>query len=228
MRWFSGAAVALLLSGIVLGGSHSWAQGASAALNTDEAAALRKALEERIRSIREDPEGYQRMMEEGRHRTTLCKTCHGVDGMAVRPNVPNLAGQNPVYIVDQFKRFGDGRRNDFFMSSLAKSFSEEDKIKIALYYASLPMKSSAGGKVELIGQGKRIFGNICSKCHGADGRGKEGYARLAGQRPDYVVKMLKEFRAHTGRRKNPWMTAVAVKLSDQDIEAVAAYVASIK
>ena len=148
--------------------------------------------------------------------------------MALKEVTPNLAGQNPVYIVDQFQRYGDGRRNDYWMSSLAKTFSVEDKIKIALYYAEMEMKSSGGGDPTLMSEGERIFKQACVSCHGADGRGQEGYARLAGQRYDYVVKMLKEFRDRTGKRINVWMTGVAIRLSDKDIEAVSTYLANLK
>ncbi|WP_172838719.1 c-type cytochrome [Solemya velesiana gill symbiont] len=189
---------------------------------------LRKRLEARIEQIEMDKDGLEKMKKAGRERTVLCKTCHGDDGIAVKELVPNLAGQNPVYLVDQFKRFGDGQRNDFFMSALAKSFSEENKIKIALYYSSMEMKASGGGKLGLMTQGRNLYKETCSRCHGADGKGQEGYVRLAGQRYDYVAKMLKEFCDRTGRRTNPWMSGVALKLNDEDMEAVATYLASLK
>jgi cytochrome c553 len=114
------------------------------------------------------------------------------------------------------------------MSSLAKTLNEKDKIKIALYYSTMEMKPSQGGKPELLSKGQRLFKEICVNCHGDDGRGKEGYARLAGQRFDYVVKMLKEFRDRTGKRFNVWMTGVAIRLSDQDIDALATYLANLE
>ena len=189
---------------------------------------IRKEIEDKIKEIKQDEKAHQEMMEEGRARTVLCKTCHGPDGMSVKEGVPNLAGQNPAYIVDQFLRFGDGRRTNYLMSGLAKSFSKEDKLKIALYFASLPNRVSGGGKPELQAKGKEIFATTCAGCHGADGHGEEGYARLAGQRFDYVVKMLHEFKDRTGRRINPWMSSVALKLSDEEIDAVATYVANLK
>jgi len=189
---------------------------------------LRKHLEARIADITKDAGLHKTVLREGRDRTVLCNTCHGQDGMAVKPLTPNLAGQNPVYIVDQFQRYGDGRRNDYWMSSLAKTLSEEDKIKIALYFAEMEMKPSGGGNAALQTQGEQLFKQVCVTCHGQDGRGQEGYARLAGQRFDYVVKMLKEFRDRTGKRTNVWMTSVAIRLSDQDIEAVATYLANLK
>ncbi len=193
----------------------------------EEDLALRNQLEARIAEITKNPREHKAMIREGRDRTVLCTTCHGEDGMAVKEVTPNLAGQNPVYIVDQFQRYGDGRRNDYWMSSLAMTLSVEDKIKIALYYADMEMKASGGGDPTLMATGEKLFKDICVGCHGADGRGQEGYARLAGQRYDYVVKMLKEFRDRTGKRINVWMTGVAIRLSDRDIEAVATYLANL-
>jgi cytochrome c553 len=200
----------------------------SAEVDTDQANQLRSLLETRIAEIAKDKKLQKSMAKEGRDRTVLCNTCHGEEGMAIKPLTPNLAGQNPVYIVDQFERFGDGRRNDYLMSNLAKTFTLEDKIKIAIYYADMQMKQSGGGKLELLQKGQQIYKEVCVECHGENGRGQEGYARLAGQRYDYVVKMLKEFRDRTGKRTNVWMTSVAIRLNDHDMEAVATYLANLK
>jgi cytochrome c553 len=198
------------------------------ASDMEEDLKLRKNLESRIEAIAKNRKLRKQMIKEGRERTVLCNTCHGEDGIAVQPLAPNLAGQNPAYIVDQFQRFGDGRRNDYLMSNLAKTFSFDDKIKIALYYADMKMKPAGGGNPSLLAEGKQIYKDACVKCHGENGRGQEGYARLAGQRHDYVVKMLKEFRDRTGKRTNLWMSGVAIRLSDQDMDAVATYLANLK
>ncbi|MCG8485995.1 MAG: c-type cytochrome [Candidatus Thiodiazotropha sp.] len=201
---------------------------ATAEVDDDQAMQLRNMLEKRIAEIAKNEKLKKSMAKEGRDRTVLCNTCHGSDGMATQPLTPNLAGQNPVYIVDQFQRFGDGRRNDYLMSNLAKTFTLEDKIKIAIYYAEMDIKLSGGGKPELLKEGQQIYKDVCVECHGENGRGQEGYALLAGQRYDYVVKMLKEFRDRTGKRTNVWMTGVAIRLDDQDMEAVATYLANLK
>jgi cytochrome c553 len=216
------------LAHIVCAGLMFSAAGSAMATSMEEDLAVRKAMEKRIEEITKHPALYKKMLREGRDRTVLCNTCHGENGMAVQPLTPNLAGQNPVYILDQFQRYGDNRRNNYWMSSLAKTLTTEDKIKIALYYAQMEMLPSDGGNPALLGAGEKIFKEVCVKCHGKDGRGQQGYARLAGQRYDYVVKMLKEFRDRTGERTNVWMSGVAIRLKDQDIESVATYLASLQ
>ena len=189
---------------------------------------LRAELDAKILAIKSDRSLYLAAMEEGRARTVLCGTCHGKDGKSVKEEVPNLAGQNATYIIDQFKRFSDGRRKNYMMSSLASTFNDEDMLKIAIYYDSLPVQFSEGGSESMIPQGRSLFQERCTRCHGEDGRGNEGYASLAGQRPDYVVKMLLEFKNQDGKRINPWMSGVALRLDNTQMESIATYLANLK
>ena len=229
---------------VVLGLVFGLAAAASAAENYDDVIkqdqyliqkteALKKRLKARIAEVTSSPEKLATIMREGRDRTVLCRYCHGENGIAIQREglkriVPNLAGQNPVYIIDQFQRFGDGRRKDFMMGGLANNFTEEDMIKIAIFFSELRPVTAGGGNPALRAKGKEIFKQVCHKCHGEDGRGQAGYAMIAGQRADYVDQMLHTFRDDRERRVNPWMTGVAVGLSDEDIDAVASYVANMR
>jgi cytochrome c553 len=189
----------------------------------------RQQLAQTMEEISASPERYEDALYHGQRRASLCKVCHGDDGNSIREGTPNLAGQDPVYIVDQFNRYADGRRIDYWMGSLAASFSDEDKIKLAIFYAAQATKPAGGGNESLIERGKQIYRSLCAECHGEDGRSKDGYARLAGQRPEYTAKMLKEFRSPAGRRYNPLMYARAFMLrSDEEIEAVATYLAHLE
>jgi len=191
--------------------------------------ALRTRLQKRLQEISSDKQTYEDTMYYGELRSTLCKTCHGADGNAIREGTPNLAGQNPVYIVDQFQRYADDRRKDYWMSSLSKNFKEEDKIRLAVYYSQQKPVPAGGGNPTLLGKGEKLYKQLCSECHGSDGKSKEGYARLAGQRSEYVVKMLKEFKNAGGKRYNPWMFARANMLkNDDDMMAIATYLAQLK
>ncbi len=190
---------------------------------------VRAELEKKIAELVSDPAKRQLVYRQAEERAVLCKHCHGENGNSVTPVVPSLAGQNPVYLVDQFDRFADDRRFDYWMSGLARAITDEDKMTFAVYYSSQAAETAGGGDPKLLDKGKQLFEQFCVECHGADGKGKEGYARVAGQQPTYVVKMLEEFKQGTGHRYDPWMAARANMLAtDEDMQAVASYVANLK
>lgn len=167
------------------------------------------------------------VMKAGRDRATFCSYCHGLDGNSEQPDYPNLAGQNPVYLLDQIEKFATGKRKKPVMNALAATFSPEEKMLLAVYFAISPLKP-ANGDPKLAELGAPLYQNRCTACHGTDGRGEKGYARLAGQKPDYVKKTLKGFRDGTAKRHNPLMEAVAGSLSDTQIESLAAYIANMR
>lgn len=66
----------------------------------------------------------------------------------------------------------------------------------------------------------------CSACHGENGISSSGtIPNLAAQKSDYLVNQLNAFR--DGSRKNPLMNALAVQLSDADIEKAASFFSSL-
>ena len=66
---------------------------------------------------------------------------------------------------------------------------------------------------------------VCAACHGADGNSAvPDFPRLAGQQPDYLAKVLHDYKS--GARKNAIMAPQAANLSDQDIADLAAYFSS--
>jgi cytochrome c553 len=68
----------------------------------------------------------------------------------------------------------------------------------------------------------------CASCHGATGSGIPAqYPRLAGQHQDYTVAQLQAFKS--GARKNsPQMDTLAKRMSDEEMKAVADYIAGLK
>jgi cytochrome c553 len=66
---------------------------------------------------------------------------------------------------------------------------------------------------------------VCQACHGMDGNSPiADNPKLGGQYPDYLAKAMRDYQ--TGLRKNPVMAGFVDKLSNQDIENLAAYYAS--
>jgi cytochrome c553 len=97
-------------------------------------------------------------------------------------------------------------------------------------------KPGAAKNAATLDLGKQIYrGGIadknvpaCAACHGPNGAGMPSqYPRLAGQHQDYTVAELTNFRAGT-RNNNAPMTTIAARLSDNEIKAVADYIAGLK
>lgn len=174
----------------------------------------------------------QQAIRLGKDRALLCNQCHGADGNSKKPDVPNLAAQNPVYLLDQIEKFSDGRRKNFVMNALSKNFSREDKENLAIFYASMKVKVSKTN-VLLAKKGQALYVKQCSSCHGKQGAGKSDYARLAGQKAHYIEMTLRGFRdslknsSKQAKRKSIIMELIAKGLSDDDVKALAAYVAQL-
>ncbi|MGN7613320.1 c-type cytochrome [Magnetococcales bacterium HHB-1] len=100
-------------------------------------------------------------------------------------------------------------------------------MKKALFFAaalSLSVAFAAGSATAADGA---AIAKKCQGCHGKDGIGKgANNPNLAGQKKKYMVNQLKAFKS--GKRNNPIMKMQAKKLSDEDMEAVAAFYADMK
>jgi cytochrome c553 len=73
----------------------------------------------------------------------------------------------------------------------------------------------------------RVKAQACNACHGANGMSVQPDApHLAGQPAFYLSTQLKAYR--TGDRRHEVMGVMAKTLSDEDIDALSAWFASIK
>lgn len=73
----------------------------------------------------------------GRDKAQQCAVCHGLDGAAKRPDVPNIGGESDIYLTKQLEAFRSGERRHEQMSIVAEGLSDEDIADLAAYYASI-------------------------------------------------------------------------------------------
>jgi cytochrome c553 len=75
----------------------------------------------------------------GKAKARQCAPCHGRDGIANQPHVPNIAGESTLYLTKQLKAFRSGMRTHEQMSLMAKSLSDEDIANLAAWYSSIEL-----------------------------------------------------------------------------------------
>jgi cytochrome c553 len=165
-----------------------------------------------------------------------CLSCHGANGNSSIAANPKLSSQIEAYTHKQLVDFTTPQRVNPVMTTYAKMLTDEEKRNVAAYLAVQKTKQGAAKNKDTIELGRKIYrGGIaekgvaaCASCHGAAGAGIPiQYPRLAGQQQDYTTAQLVNFR--TGARKNSLqMTALAQRLSDDEMKAVADYIAGLR
>ena len=174
----------------------------------------------------------------GKAKAGMCAGCHGTDGngMASNPLWPKLAGQIPDYIDKQLHDFKSGARKDPIMSGMAATLSPADMNNVAAYFSSLKTKPGAAVNAELAKEGEKIYrgGNAktgvsaCMSCHGPSGQGiPPRFPKVSGQNAAYTEKQLLAFKAGTRTNDGDIMTRIAFRMSEQEIKAVAQYMAGL-
>jgi cbb3-type cytochrome c oxidase subunit III len=175
--------------------------------------------------------------------TQVCAACHGADGNSAQPANPNLAGQHADYTFKQLMNFKPqeaktAQRPNAVMTAMVANLSAEDMRNLAAHFESQKARPRTARDPQLVKAGQTIYRAgisargvaACTACHGPNGSGMPAqYPRLAGQYADYVSAQLKAFRS--GERANDpnrMMRAVAEKLSDKDIAALAEYVSGLR
>lgn len=181
----------------------------------------------RLRDAQSDPKLADALLKTGRKVAAVCANCHGEGGNSTKPDIPNLAAQNPAYLLEQLRKFADGSRRFEFMEGMIKAMSTDEKVGIVLFYSGQKAPKKTAPPPELAAKGKEYFNKVCFRCHGENGLGSDKFARIAGQQPDYLKVTLKRYRTGTGARVDPLMAANTKLMTDADIDAVVAYVSSM-
>jgi len=168
----------------------------------------------------------------------VCVSCHGPDGNSVNPIWPKLAGQGADYIAKQIHDFKGGKRVDPLMTGMAMAVQDDALGEVSAYFASQQAQPAVPVKPELVDQGKQLYMGgdpktgvtACAACHGPNGNGNPAarFPSLGSQHAAYTIKQLQMFRdGSRANDPNEMMRNIAVKLSEQDIEALAMYLSTL-
>jgi len=175
-------------------------------------------------------------------RLMACAACHGTQGQGTdNTYFPRLAGKPAGYLMNQLVAFRDGRRRYPPMNYLLEYIPDAYLQKMAEYFSALrppPLQQAVSdASPALLTRGETIVkqGDAkqgvppCSHCHGSGLTGMEpAIPGLVGLRPAYISAQLGAFRYGTRTAAEPdCMQIVAASLTESDVSAVAAYLASL-
>jgi cytochrome c553 len=162
-----------------------------------------------------------------------CPACHGANGVSTADTIPDLAAQPDLFVQFQLVFFRNGSRKNEVMNPLAKDLSDEDIRNLGAYYASLPPPNPPTAPDQAPEQtqlGERIAKAArCANCHGESFAGVDDIARLGGQRDQYLLKALRDFKAgaRSGTGLNV-MVEVVSPLGDPQLQALAHYLSRLR
>ena len=175
--------------------------------------------------------------------TQVCAACHGADGNSVAPANPKLAGQFYDYLYKQLRNFKAhggkaAERENPIMAGMVANLSDADMKNVAAYFSEQRLRPDVAQDKALAAAGQKLYrgGNAasgvpaCAGCHGPSGAGiPVEFPHIAGQFAAYIETQLKAFRS--GARANDpngMMRGVAAHMTDDEIKAVAQYVAGLR
>ena len=184
--------------------------------------------QDKVLAARPDRRIQEQAYKLGAKLAPFCANCHGPAGHSVLPEVPNLASQNAVYVLNQLNKFHDGRRSgNFFMEGLVRGMSNEERFGLAVYYSDQEPASFKVNDAALADKGRSLYENACKRCHGETGAGSERNSRIAGQHPDYLNMSIKRYRENKVRSEARMFKATR-ELTDDEIKALSAYIGSLR
>ena len=159
----------------------------------------------------------------GKDDAASCGGCHGETGVSASPTTPSLAGQDAKYLIEALTAYKSGSRADETMKGMAASLGDKAMENLSAFYAAQEPKAPNVRKPLTTQE----WSQRCDRCHGLNGNSADPrLPMLAGQRTDYLQKVLRDYRARI--RKSSEMAAMSDGLSEDDIDNLAAHYAHQK
>ena len=163
-------------------------------------------------------------------RLASCLACHGEQGQSAIPEVPSLGAQPSFYVMIQLYMFRERMRVVEVMNEATKGLSEDDIRHMAEVISQLPPPPPAVEPPEpaRIERARALIQqHRCNFCHNQDFSGEHNVPRLAGQREDYLVKAMRDYKSNVRRGYDASMADVLYPVTDADILDLAHFLARL-
>jgi cytochrome c553 len=160
-----------------------------------------------------------------------CLSCHGEKGQSANSEVPSLGAQPKDYLLVQLVVFREKIWKVELMNEMTKGLSDDDLRAMSEAIAKLPAPPPSTEAVDpaRMERAKALVApNHCNFCHAANLAGQEQIPRLAGQREDYLLKALRDYKSGARPGYEPTMANVVQPMKDEDFVELAYYLARVK
>lgn len=162
-------------------------------------------------------------------RQALCASCHGTQGQSVVQGVPSLAAQPKLFLETQLVLMREGIRDVPAMKGMLDGLTDNELTAIAQYYSEfvLPEPEKQRNDV-LYAHGEKLSKEMrCAICHLPSFLGREQIPRLAGQREDFLLSSLQQFKNNQAMGRDSNMAASVQGVSDEDLRALSHYLSRV-
>jgi cytochrome c553 len=163
-------------------------------------------------------------------KAQLCAACHGENGIPQDKTTPVIWGQYQGYLYLDLRDYKSGARKNDIMSPLAQTLERDDMMALALYFSQKrwPDLQQPSAPPDVAARAIRANASVgCTGCHQGQYQGEGTQPRLAGQSQEYLRQTMIDFRTRA-RGNNPGMTDLMLATSEDDIAALAQYMAGLQ
>jgi len=161
-------------------------------------------------------------------RMAPCLACHGEKGQSTNPEIPSLGGQTSPYVLIQLFLFREKLRRLDIMNDAVKGFTDDDLRAFADAIARQPPPKPTTGATDPVRlqRGQALIHQYrCNVCHNPDLAGREAVPRIAGQREDFLVKTMREYKTNVRAGYDASMGDVLQPIADAAILDLAYFAA---
>jgi cytochrome c553 len=157
-------------------------------------------------------------------RIAACLSCHGDDGQSYIVGTPSLAAEPALFVMIQLYLFREKQRQVEPMTQAAQRLSDDDLRSLSDMIAKLPPPKPPEEPVDAA-RIERAWSLVrkhhCLFCHNSDFSGHENVPWLSGQREDYLLKALRDFKSNTRPGYDASMAEVVQPISDAELADLA-------
>jgi cytochrome c553 len=153
-------------------------------------------------------------------RMAPCLACHGEKGQSANPEIPSLGAQPSPYVLIQLYLFREKLRRLDLMNDAVKGFTDDDLRTFADTISRLPPPRPTADTTDpaRMARGQALVRQYrCNVCHTPDLAGRDNIPRIAGQREDFLVKTMREYKSNIRAGYDASMGDVLQPISDADI-----------